>query len=78
VLGEHLAGGCELDAAADPLDELHARLALERRELLRDRGRRQPQRIGYGCDAAAVCELAEHAQPRDVEDEVLGHRRDYR
>ena len=45
VLGQHAAGNRQPHAPPGPLDQLHARLALECRQVLGDRRRRQPQRV---------------------------------
>ena len=78
VIREYLACCRQLHPAAGSLDELDAGFALERGQLLRYGGRREPERVGDGSDTAAVCELAQNPQARDVEDDVLGHRPDYR
>ena len=74
VIREYLSCCGQFDPAAGSLDELDAGFALERGQLLRYGGRREPERVGDGGDAAAVCELAQDSQARDVEDDVLGHR----
>ena len=64
---ELLAGGREPAAAAVALEQLHAGLALERGELLRDRGGGVAERVGGGGDRPARGELAQDAQAADVE-----------
>ena len=72
VIREYLSCCGQFDPAAGSLHELDAGFALERGQLLRYGGRRKPERVGDGGDAAAVCELAKDSQARDVEDDVLG------
>ena len=64
---ELLPGGGEAAGAAVALEEDHAGLALQRRELLRDGRRRVPERVGGGGDRAAGGELAEDTEAADVE-----------
>ena len=49
----------DLAAAAGPFEEAHARLALEHRELLRDRRGRELQRVGDSGDRPALVQLVE-------------------
>jgi DNA-binding transcriptional MerR regulator len=60
----------ELDAAADPLEQRDAGVALERGELLGDRRGRVGERLGDGRDRAPRRELAQQPQPADVEQGV--------
>ena len=52
------------------LDQRHAGLALQRRELLGHRGRRVGQRLGDGGHGAALMQLAQQPQAADVEHEA--------
>ena len=54
-------------AARQPLDQGHARLGLERRDLLRDRRLRVRQRLGCGGERAVVGDGDEDPQTVDVE-----------
>ena len=49
------------------LEQRHARLALEHRELLGDRRRRELKRVGNGGDRPARVQLVEQAEPVQVE-----------
>ena len=64
---ELLAGGGQAPAAAVPLEQRDAGLALERGELLGDRGGGVAERVGGGRDRAAGGELAQDAEAADVE-----------
>ena len=64
VLDEHQRRVGEPDVAADPLEQLHARLALEHRELLRHRRRRELQRVGDRGDRPALVQLAQQPERR--------------
>jgi hypothetical protein len=74
-LGEHALGapdeqprgGRERDPPPLSLEQRDADLALEGREVLRDRGRRVSKRPRGRGDRAALGELAEHVQAADVE-----------
>ena len=55
-----------LHAARAALDELRARLAFERRDLLGDGGLRVGERVGRGGEGAVCRDLAQHAHPADV------------
>ena len=57
----------EPDAAARAFEQRHARLALEDRELLGDRRRRELERVGDRGDRAALVQLAEEAEAAQVE-----------
>jgi hypothetical protein len=57
----------ELHAAPDPLEQGHAGIALERGQLLGDRGRGVGERLGDGRHGAAGGQLAEQAHAPDVE-----------
>src|SRR4029077_16492053 len=67
MLDEDERGVGQADAAARTLEQRHAGLALEDRELLADRGGRELQRVGDRGDRAALVELAEQAQPAEIE-----------
>ena len=54
-------------AAAGALEQRHARLALEDRQLLGDRGGRELQRVGDRGDRPAGGELAQQADAAEVE-----------
>ena len=56
----------QADAAPRPLEQRHARLALEHRELLRDGRRRELERIRDGGDRPALVQLVEQPQPAQV------------
>jgi hypothetical protein len=60
----------ELHAAADALDQPYARVALERRQLLGDGGRRVGQRLGDRGDRAPRGQLAQQSQAADVQHRV--------
>jgi hypothetical protein len=64
---EQVSGGGEDDAPPLALEERDPDLALERGEVLGDRGRRVPERVGRGGDGAALGELAQHVESADVE-----------
>ena len=70
VLDEHERRVGEAHAAAGALEQRHARLALEHRELLRDGRRRVLQRVGDRGDRPALVELAQQAQAAEVEHRV--------
>ena len=66
-MGQDRAGGRrQADRPPVGLEQRLADLALERGELLRDRGRRQVQRIGGRGDRPAVGELAQCTQAAQV------------
>ena len=54
-------------AAARALEQAHARLALQQRELLGDGAGRELQRVGDGGDRPALVELLEQAQALELE-----------
>jgi len=54
-------------AAPGALEQQHAGLALEHRELLGDGRRREPERVGDRGDRAALAELAQEPQAPEVE-----------
>ena len=62
VADEHERGIGQADAAAGALEQRHARLALEHRQLLGDGGRRELQRVGDRGDRAARLQLVQQAQ----------------
>ena len=64
---EQPRGGGEDHAAPLALEQRDADLALERGEVLGDRGGRVAERLGRGGDGAALGELAQHVQAADVE-----------
>ena len=66
VLHEGRAGGRERDAPADVLQQRHARLPLQRGELLRHRGRRVGVRLGHGGDGAQMGQVPQQAQAADI------------
>ena len=66
VLYESRASGRERDAPADVLQQWHARLALQRGELLRHRGRRVGVSLGHRGDGAQVRQVPQQAQAADV------------
>ena len=57
----------EADAAAGRLEQRHARLALEHRELLGDGRGRELQRVGDRGDRPPRVQLVEQAQPAEIE-----------
>ena len=59
---EHLGGAGQADAAAVALDDRLADLALERGELLRDRRRRQVERVGRRGERSLLGDLAQDTQ----------------
>ena len=59
---EHLGGAGEPDATPVALDDRLADLALERGELLGDRGRREMERVGGRRERAVLGDLAQDAQ----------------
>ena len=66
VLDESRAGGRERDAPADVLQQRHARLPLQRGELLRHRGRRVGVRLGHCGDGAQMGQVPQQAQAADI------------
>jgi hypothetical protein len=54
-------------AAAGALEQRHARLALEHRELLGDGGGREPERVGHRGDRAARVQLVQQTEAAEVE-----------
>ena len=64
---EQPRGGGEGHAPSLALEQRDADLALERGEVLGDRGGRVAERLGRGGDGAALGELAQHVQAADVE-----------
>ena len=64
---EDHAGLGEPHAAREPLDELRARLALERSDVLAHGRLREVQRLGGGRERAAGSHLAQHLHPADIE-----------
>ena len=64
---EQPRGGGEDHAAPLALEQRDPDLALERGEVLGDRGGRVAERLGRGGDGAALGELAQHVQAADVE-----------
>ena len=67
VLDQHERGVGQPHAAAGALEQRHAGLALEHRELLGDGRRRELQRVGDRGDRAALVQLAQQAQAAEVE-----------
>ena len=57
---EHAAGVGQLEPPPGLAEQLDARLALQLRELLRDRRRRERERLGGARDRALGDELAQH------------------
>ena len=70
VLDEHERRVGQAHAAARAFEQPHAGLALEHRELLRDRRRRELQRVGDRGDRPALVQLAQQAQAAEVEHRV--------
>ena len=66
VADEHLAAGGEADAARLALDQLHADLLLEPRDLLRDGGLGVVERLGGGGEGASQRDLAQDAQQAEI------------
>ena len=64
---EQPRGGSQGHAPSLALEQRHADLALEGRQVLGDGGGRVAERLGRGGDGAALGELAEHVQAADVE-----------
>ena len=62
-----LTGAGQPDPPPVALEQRHARLALELRELLADRRGRHPQRLGGSGDRAARGYLSEHSESLNVE-----------
>jgi hypothetical protein len=67
VSGEDLSGGGEHDAAALAFGEREPDLALQSRQLHRDRRRAQVQLIGDGSDRAEPLQLGEHLEAPDFQ-----------
>ena len=67
VPDEHERGVGQPHAAAGTLEQRHARLALEHRELLRDRGGRELERVRDRRDRPALAQLAQQPQPAEIE-----------
>ena len=67
VPDEHERGIGEPHAAARRLEQRHAGLALEHRQLLRHGRGRELQRVGHGGDRAARVQLVQEPQPVQVE-----------
>ena len=67
VAHEHERGVGETHAAPGPLEQGHARLALEHGQLLRHGGGRELQRVGHRGDRAALVQLVEQAQAAQIE-----------
>src|SRR6185437_11497203 len=70
ALDEHAAGGGEVDAAPAPLEQLAADLALERAQLLRHRRGRERERLRGRANRPVQGDLAERAEPADVEHQL--------
>ena len=70
VADEDDRGVGQAHAAACPLQQRHARLALEHRELLGDGRGRELQRVGHGGDRAALVQLVQQAEAAEVEHRV--------
>jgi hypothetical protein len=62
-----VGGGRQDHAPALALEERDPDLALERSEVLGDRGRRVAERVGRRGDGAALGELAQHVESANVE-----------
>ncbi len=67
VLDEHQRRVGQAHAAAGPLEQPHAGLALEHRELLRDRRGRELERVGDRGDRPALVQLAQQPEAAEVE-----------
>jgi len=57
----------ESHAAPGALEQRHARLALEHRQLLRDRRRRELQGLGHRGDRPALVQLAQQTEAAKLE-----------
>ena len=76
VLEQQRARRRERQPAGPALEQLRARLALERRDLLRDRGLGQRQRLGRARERAEPRDLAERQHAARVDHRLsLWHRR---
>jgi hypothetical protein len=64
---QHLGGRCRRDAAPGLLEQHQPRLALQRRELLADRGRRVAEVVGRGLYRTAGHHGPEDPESLDVE-----------
>ena len=64
---ERATGVGQSHAARAALDQLRADLALERGDVLADRGLREVEGLGGGGEGAARSDLAQHAHAADVE-----------
>jgi hypothetical protein len=64
---EHERGVGQPHAAAGALEQRDAGLALEHRELLGDRRRRELQRVGDRGDRSALAQLAQQAEAAEME-----------
>ena len=67
VFDQHAGGIGQADAAAGTLEQAHAGLSFEQRELLRDRARRELEGVGDRGDRAALAELLQQPQPFEFE-----------
>ena len=67
VVDQHERRVGQPHAATGALEQLHAGLALEHRELLRDGRRRELERVGDCSDRLSFVQLAQEAQAVDVE-----------
>ena len=67
VLDQHAGGIGQADAAAGALEQAHAGLSFEQRELLGDRARRELERVGDRGDRAALAELLQQPQASEFE-----------
>ena len=62
MLDQHARGVREAHAAPGALEQPHAGLAFQQRELLGDGAGRELERVGDGGDRAALVELLEETQ----------------
>ena len=67
VLDEHERRVGQADTPARALEQAHAGLALEHRELLRDRRRRELERVGDRGDRPALMQLAQQSEAAELE-----------
>ena len=67
VAGQHERGVGQADPSPGPLEQLHAGLALEHRELLRYGRRRELERVGDGGDRPPLVQLVQKPQAAEIE-----------
>jgi hypothetical protein len=71
VRHEHFAGIGQAHAPGTALEEGHPGFALERRDLLADRGLGERKRIGGGGERTVLCYRLEHPKALDVEHKTI-------